>query len=397
MPAKHSSLSLSFASLFLSLTLSGSIATSFYSPGAEALSPAQSSEIASAVRVNSGKWMVADTKARALTAARKYDQAAAIYQDILKQSQALGLDLQGERLALADIFEKQRKTDLAESYYKQAISGREVSEGDENPTIAFALQSYADFLSRNKRPSEATKIKQRIAFINNQVNKAPKELTALLKEAPPTTAATYSAWAKVASTKAVEIGQLYLRRDQEPRAALAFQKAIDLDGTNSDAFEGRGEIRNRLDQQSKASLDFDKAIKLNPKNAQALFNRALNLRAKNKEKAALADFNAAVAAAPGDTEILGYRAKLYQDTKQTALAIADYSHLLELAPASEYARSQRALCYMDGRKFDLALGEFSQLAAKYPDDSTYTELKKKALHSLKPQVQATAGSRTTSR
>jgi len=352
-----------------------------------ALTPQETSEISNKVRTSSGRWMAEEAKARKHATGKRYGQAAIIYQEILKERTALGLDLQTEQLALADILEKQHQIDAAETIYKQAIAGREASEGDENLTLVYSLQAYSDFLARNKNTAAAATIKKRIAFINNQVGKAPKELTTLLKSAPAKTSAQYKTWAKESAVKAAQIGQLYLKRDQEPRAFIAFQKAIDLDATISDGYEGRGEVYKRSDQLTKAGLDFDKAIKLNPTNAQARLNRALSLRVKKNEKAALSDLNAAVAAAPEDLDILGYRAKLYQDTARPELAIKDYSHALKLNPAAEWARCQRGLCYMDAKNFDQAVSDFSALASKFPGDSNYLELKNKALKGIKPKTQ----------
>ncbi len=328
------------AKLLLSVTL---LASMFCTP-AVALTPRESSEISNKVRNLSGKWMAEEEKARKHVAGRRYGMAAVIYQEVLSERKALGLDLQTEQLALADILEKQHQIDAADGMFKQAIAGRELSEGDENFTLIYTLQAYSDFLSRNKKPAEAAKIKKRIAYIHSQASKAPKELIALLKSAPARSSSQYAAWSKEAAVKATQIGQLYLKRDQEPRALIAFQKAIALDPKNSDAYEGRGEVNKRSDQLTKAGLDFDKAIKLNPNNAQARVNRALSLRVNKNDKAALTDLNAAVAAAPQDVEILGYRAKLYQDTRRYDLAIKDYSHALELNPAAEWARCQRDLC-----------------------------------------------------
>jgi tetratricopeptide (TPR) repeat protein len=327
------------------------------------------SEITSAVRKKSGPWMVSELKGRKLTETKHYEEAAKIFTEVMAERKALALDLQTEQLALAEIYEKWQKPAQAEAMYKQAIADREQTAGDESQTLVYCLQSYSDFLSRQKNVAAAAVQKKRIIYINSQATKPPKELTALLKSDTP-------ALEKAAS--AVKIGQLYLKRDEERRAMHCFNKAIALDPKNSDAYEGRGEVFNRIEKESMARLDFDKAIALNPKNAQALFHRALHLRVKNNENAALADFNQALAAAPNDTEILGYRAKLQQDLHHNELAIKDYSHVLELDKNAEWARCQRGLCYQDMKQFDKALADFAELAQKYPDDSNYSELKTKA-------------------
>lgn len=331
------------------------------------------SEVTSAVRKKSGPWMASELKARKLTESKHFEEAAAIFSGVLAERKELGLDLQTEQLALAEVYEKWQKPAQAEAEFKQAIAGRELRAGDESPTLIYSLQAYSDFLTRQKKPAEAAVQKKRIIYINAQATKPPKELTALLSSAK-----TSGKSASETAASAVKIGQLYLSRDEERRALICFNKAIVLDPKNSDAYEGRGEIFNRLEKENLARLDFDKAIALNPKNTQALFHRALQLRVKNNEKAALADFNQAVAAAPTDTDILGYRAKLHQDLHHDDLAVKDYSHVLELDPHAEWARCQRGLTYQDMKHYDKAIADFAVLSQKYPDDSNYKELKSKA-------------------
>jgi tetratricopeptide (TPR) repeat protein len=339
-------------------------------------------EVTMQTRKKSGQWMATEEKARNFVKQKQYDRALELFNQVLQERRGLDLDLQTERLAIAEIYEKTNKFDMANTSYKDAIREREILSGDENPVLSYTLESYAAFLKRNKKMAEAAAVQKRIAYIAAQTNKAPRELTALLQNAPARSSSAYKEWAKKTAAAACEIGQRYLLRDQEKRALIAFNKAIELDPGNSDAYEGRGEVYNRADD-SRSAKDFDRAIALNGSNAQALFHRALQLRTSKNEKAALADFNKAVAAAPKDCDILGYRAKLHQDQKQYKEAVADYSHVLEMAPHAEWARCQRGLCYLDMKDFDKALIDFNQLATSYPDDSNYQELKARALRQKK--------------
>ncbi|CAN5373880.1 hypothetical protein BH11CYA1_BH11CYA1_42600 [soil metagenome] len=365
-----------YTSAFLMLLLN--VGSEAYSQPITPSTTKTASEISSAVRKKSGPWMVSEQKARKLAETKHFEEAAALFSSVLAERKELGLDLQTQQMALAELYEKWNKPTQAEAMYKDAINGREQSSGDESPTLVYSLQSYGDFLTRQKKTAQAAAQKKRIIYINSQANKAPKELIALVASAKP---------ASEKAAAAVTIGQLYLNRDEESRALICFNKAIALDPKNSDAFEGRGEVFNRQEKEGQARLDFDKAIVLNPKNSQALFHRALQLRVKNNEKAALNDFNQAVAAAPSDTDILGYRAKLHQDLHHNDLAIKDYSRVLELDPHAEWARCQRGLTYQDMKQFDKAIADFSDLAQKYPDDSNYKELKSKAESAAKGQHQ----------
>ena len=61
-----------------------------------------------------------------------------------------------------------------------------------------------------------------------------------------------------------------------------FDKAIELDPKDANAYYNRGLAKSELKQYKEAIADYDKAIELNPKDAAAYYNRGVG----KKEEAA---------------------------------------------------------------------------------------------------------------
>lgn len=331
---------------------------------------------AAEIQKRSGEWMAITRDAEDLAKSGKYKEAIEKYALILEQRKTLGLDLMVQQIALADMYEKSNELDKADAYHREAIQGREAQGGDDDPTLTFPIESYAAFLKRIKKEEESAKMTARIAYIEKQRTAPPKELVALearkdLKDAE-------------LSAKAVEIGDIYLKRDQERRAVMAYDKAIVWNAANAAAYAARGETYRRLEEDARAKKDLDKAIELDKANTRALFQRALYLEGLKKYSLALVDFDNAIKANPLDAETIGWRAKLYQNTSKFDQAIADYDRVLALDPNATWALMQRGLCFEEKKLYDKAAADYSQLASINPDNSDYKEaldrVKKKLVH-----------------
>lgn len=325
--------------------------------------PQRSAEI----QKRSAEWMAITAEAEKLLRQGKVDAAIEKYTLILEQRKKLELDLMVQQLALADAYEKAKQLDKATQLHLEAIKGREAQGGDDDPTLIFPLQSYAAYLKRIKKPTDAARQTQRVAYIEKQRNQPPKELVELRKRKDLKNAEL--------STKAVEIGDTYMNRDQEQRGIMAFTQAIAWNAANSDAYAGRGEAYRRLEQDTRAKADLDKAIQLNDLNARARFQRALYYEGLKKWDLAVADFDKAVAANPQDWDVIGWRAKLFQNNNKFDKAIADYDRVLQLDPNATWALMQRGLCFEEKKMYDRAAADFTRLAELFPDNSDYKEAK----------------------
>lgn len=331
-----------------------------------------------AIQRHSGEWMVMTRDAEAAIEKGKFDVALQKYNLILEQRKNLGLDLMIQQIALADVYEKMKQLGKADQFHRDAIAGREAEGGDDDPTLIFPIKTYGEFLKRIGKAAEAAKQMQRIAYIEKQRTQPPKELMALIAQKTQKTQKKGLKNSEMAA-KAVEIGNTYMGRDQERRALMAFQKAVDWDPSSSDAYAGRAEAYARMEDRRHEKQDLDKAIKLNPKNARALYVRGILHEGDNKTDLALADFNAAITANPLDTEVIGWRAKMFQNQSKFDWAIRDYERVLALDPNATWALMQRGLCFEGKKMYDQAAADFSRLAEIFPDDSTYTEAKARVM------------------
>jgi tetratricopeptide (TPR) repeat protein len=283
--------------LLLHLVVAGSICFAAPCGAAE-------DERAQTIQKKSAEWMQTMRDAEQLVAEKKYAQAIAKYQQIRDERVALGLDLLTENLALADLYEKTNDARKAEELIVATIKMREDQAGDESITVAFPVKAYAEFLARQGRKDEAAKQTERVAFIEKQQNQPPKELVAL-------SARTDLAKPAMA-VEAINIGDLYSKRDMQGRALMAYEKAVEWDPKSADAYAARGEAHGFLGKDVQAKKDYDKAIALDPKNVRARYNRALYFESNNKDQQALEDVEAAIKAAPDNKEIAEYKERLLE-------------------------------------------------------------------------------------
>ena len=78
-------------------------------------------------------------------------------------------------------------------------------------------------------------------------------------------------------------------------AMVDFDKAIELDPKNADAYAERGNTKFLYDRGDEGRSDIDKAIEINPKHAKAYCYRAALRRYEDKDNAkAMADVNKSI-------------------------------------------------------------------------------------------------------
>ena len=94
-------------------------------------------------------------------------------------------------------------------------------------------------------------------------------------------------------------GKRYLEIEQYRRAIQDFDRAIELDPKDAEAFDGRGRAHVAQGENEAAIADYDKAIALKPDPAEAHFGRGIAGFLAGRFEAASADLATSAAARPG--------------------------------------------------------------------------------------------------
>ena len=128
------------------------------------------------------------------------------------------------------------------------------------------------------------------------------------------------------------IGFLHAEQHENDLAISAYDQAIMLSPTFSDAFNSRGLLKTILEDFNAAILDFDEAIRLKPDLAEAWYNRA-NAKSKlKKHEDAIADYDEAIHLLPDFAGVYHNRGVAKRALGQHQEAIADFDEAIRLQP-----------------------------------------------------------------
>ena len=151
-------------------------------------------------------------------------------------------------------------------------------------------------------------------------------------------------------------GNAYGRKGEYASALADFNKVIELNPEDSDAYYNRGLTYKNQEDYDHAIDDYTLAIKLNPRYVNAYNNRGNVYGRKGDYKAAITDFNQTIFLSPDNAGAYFNRGLAYYSQGLYLLAIEDLQKAIELNPkyhkAYENLAWLRATCpeerYRDG-------------------------------------------------
>jgi len=191
-------------------------------------------------------------------------------------------------------------------------------------------------------------------------------------------------------------GNAYGRRGNYALALADFNKVIELNPEDSDAYYNRGLTYKNRKNYDRAIDDYSVAIKLDSRYVDAYNNRGNVYGRKGEYKAAITDFNQTITLSPDNASAYFNRGLAYYSQGLYTLAIEDFQKAIELNPkyfkAYENLAWWRATCpqekYRDGElAISLAkrarflregddIGLWEVLAAAYARAGKYDDARK---------------------
>lgn len=132
--------------------------------------------------------------------------------------------------------------------------------------------------------------------------------------------------------------------DAYGRTTADYDKLIELDPDNADAYCERGDFYYEAGEYDKAAIDYDKAIKLDPNDANAYYNRGCAYSEMREYEKAIADYNKAIELDPNDAYTYYSRGLAYHEKGEVPKAVSDLEKCIGLSTEPELmADAQRAL------------------------------------------------------
>lgn len=151
----------------------------------------------------------------------------------------------------------------------------------------------------------------------------------------------------------------YDKHDLE-KALINYDIAIQLNPNEDSYYNNRANLHRHNEEIDKSLLDLIKAIEINSHSPMLYNNRGLTYRVKGESEKAMADYNKAIALNPTYFPAYYNRANLYKKEKDYQKAILDYNKVIELNPMHDSAYYQRALTYIDIGDLEKAIIDFTK-------------------------------------
>lgn len=129
-------------------------------------------------------------------------------------------------------------------------------------------------------------------------------------------------------------GFAYLQARQYPEAMRDFDKAIEINAQDADAYLGRGVLHTRTGGHDKALANLDRAIAIDPRYAEAYAKRCFVKMMIDKPNDALPDCEKAVAVDPRHRDALTNLGVVYAALNRAEEAAASYRRALALEPGN---------------------------------------------------------------
>jgi Tfp pilus assembly protein PilF len=125
----------------------------------------------------------------------------------------------------------------------------------------------------------------------------------------------------------------HFNRRNLKESLAAFNKAIEANPGQADAFYGRGRVYMLSEQDGKAEEDFTRAVELRPRYRDALFYRGIIRDSGGRFQDAVADFSACIDLRSDDAEAHLWRGWVYHRLRDDKRAAADFDRAIAIDPA----------------------------------------------------------------
>ena len=136
-----------------------------------------------------------------------------------------------------------------------------------------------------------------------------------------------------------------LTHDASGNSMADYNKAIESDPANADAYYERGDAYDELGEYEKAIADYNKAIKLDPNHALAYFNRAYAYGEIGEYNKAIADYSKAIELNPSDAQAYYNRGLDYHNKGEVPKAVSDLEKCIGLSTDPELTKAAQQGLY----------------------------------------------------
>ncbi|MBF0286264.1 MAG: tetratricopeptide repeat protein [SAR324 cluster bacterium] len=166
----------------------------------------------------------------------------------------------------------------------------------------------------------------------------------------------------------INLGAVYMERNQNQTAIEYFNRAIEINSSNSEAYIDRGLAYLNLRQYSNALEDHSRAVEIDPKYHRAYMMRGLTYFHLQQYAKALQDYNQTIVMDPANALAYNHRGALYNRLKQYELALQNLNRSIQLDSHNSSAYINRGIVYIHQQQYEHAMNDFNQAVQLAPDE-----------------------------
>ena len=160
----------------------------------------------------------------------------------------------------------------------------------------------------------------------------------------------------------------YLLENPEDSIA-AYNRAIDLDPDDADAYNNRGVVKGELGQYEDAISDCDEAIRLKPDNANAYTNRGNAKIGLGYYEDAISDYDKAIRQQPDNAGAYYNRGNAKSELGRYEDTIADYDEAIRLQPDNAGAYYNRGNAKSELGYYEDTIADYDEAIRLQPDNA----------------------------
>lgn len=160
----------------------------------------------------------------------------------------------------------------------------------------------------------------------------------------------------------------YAAAGQYDESINAFNKVIEIDPRNANAYGNRAVSYSRIGNYQKSIEDFNKAIELNPMLAEAYNGRGFAYDNTGNNKQAIMDYTKAIEINPTLVDAYDHRGTVYGEDGNYKQAIKDFNEAIKIDPKYARAYFNRGMAFGQLGDHNRAI-EDVKIAARLGSDS----------------------------
>jgi len=178
-------------------------------------------------------------------------------------------------------------------------------------------------------------------------------------------------WQRPSESRAREYYQQGLQKIEngdEPGALTAFDRAIDIDPDDANAYYKRANIHFDMDNHELAIVDYSAAIERDPNYSDAYFNRGLAQADTGNLQAAISDFSQVLQLNPNDPDAYYHRGLMSHEVDDFQSSLQDYTQAILLDAENPYPYISRGLAHSALGDKQKAIADFTQAIRVDPQE-----------------------------